>query len=86
MKKHWKVQTDGDLWAIAWNAIRKRGPESQTIRWVKGHAAQEDLLNGLTTEADRFGNEEGYKMLVLSKDEKKGLPRETVSTPRNKRS
>ena len=56
-RRAWSLQTDGDLWEIAWQAILQRGSQSQTNRKVKGHATQEDVENGTSTVKDRAGND-----------------------------
>lgn len=56
-KKPWGLQTDGDLWEIAWETIWKRGGENQKLRKVKGHATKEDVQEGRNTAKDRVGND-----------------------------
>ena len=55
--KPWGVQTDGDLWELAWAAIIKRGVANQKLRKVKGHATQDDITAGRSTRADKAGND-----------------------------
>jgi hypothetical protein len=55
--KPWGLQTDGDLWEQAWNAVRMRGAGSQTLRKVKGHATIADIAAGRSTKEDRIGND-----------------------------
>ena len=57
LKKHWGVQTDGDLWEMAWKAICTRGVENQAIRKVKGHATTKDVQDGVATKEDKIGND-----------------------------
>ena len=45
------------MWQRAWIAILRRGHEHQRVRKVKGHATQEDVEAGVTTEADKRGND-----------------------------
>ena len=54
--KPWSVQTDGDLWELAWEAIIKRGAANQKLRKVKGHATPEDVTSGVA-QADKEGND-----------------------------
>ena len=56
-RKQWGLQTDGDLWKIAWHAILARGSRSQILRKVKGHATTEDIRQGRSTVEDRDGND-----------------------------
>ena len=55
--KPWGVQTDGDLWEQAWAAVIKRGAANQKLRKVKGHATQEDITAGRSTQTDKHGND-----------------------------
>ena len=56
-KKPWKLQTDGDLWELAWEAIHTRGLANQDLRKVKGHATEEDVREGRSTHQDKDGND-----------------------------
>ena len=56
-KKPWRLQTDGDLWEVAWEAIQTRGIRNQDLRKVKGHATAEDVRKGVSTEDDKRGND-----------------------------
>ena len=56
-KKPWGMQTDGDLWQVAWEAIIARGSGNQDIRWVKGHATNEDIRQGRSSSSDQKGND-----------------------------
>ena len=56
-RKAWGLQKDGDLWGLAWEAILKRGPTSQTLRKVKGHATVADIAEGRSNEEDKDGND-----------------------------
>ena len=61
-KTPWGIQKDGDLWQQAWIAILQRGPENQPVRKVKGHATQEDVEAGVTTEADKTAMTRAMRM------------------------
>ena len=56
-KKPWGMQTDGGLWQVAWKAILTRGIGSQDVRWVKGHATEEDISQGRSSSHDKEGND-----------------------------
>ena len=56
-RKAWGLQKDGDLWEMAWAAILKRGAASQTIRKVKGHATKADIVEEISNEEDKNGND-----------------------------
>ena len=55
-KKPWGLQVDGDLCRLAWEAVLSRGPDSQKLKKVKGHATSEDAENGTVEQRDRAGN------------------------------
>ena len=61
-KKPWGLQVDGDLWQQAWEAVLKRGIGNQTLRKVKGHATEQDVAKGLSTQEDRDGNDNSDKL------------------------
>ncbi len=46
LKKHWELQSDGDLWAKYWETLRERGWRSVKISKVKGHAKEEHIERG----------------------------------------
>ena len=56
-KNLWGTQTDGDLWQVAWEAVIVRGSCSQDVRWVKGHATNEDIRQGRSSSSDQKGND-----------------------------
>jgi len=58
----WGLQTDGDLWQQAWLAVKSRGIGNQTLRKVKGHATEQDVINGTSTWEDRGGNDISDKL------------------------
>ena len=55
-RRLWALQPDGDLWAIAEQAINRRGANSLAVKWTKGDATWEHLLHGLTSHRDAIGN------------------------------
>ena len=61
LKKPWQLQQDGDIWRLVWLAINQRGPRQTAVSKVKGHATQEDITNGLTTQENARGNAEADK-------------------------
>ena len=42
--KSWGLQVDGDLWEQAWIAVKRRGLGKQSLRKVKGHATEKDVM------------------------------------------
>ena len=51
------MQVDGDLWEQAWKAVLKRGWQNQTLRKVKGHATEDDIVKGISNREDKKGND-----------------------------
>ena len=56
IQKTMGLQTDGDLWEIAWQAIIIRGVGNQDLGKVRGHATEEDIQAGRSNHYDRQGN------------------------------
>ena len=56
--KHWKLVGDGDLWEHFYCAARQKGPSSIRLTWVKGHATQEHIDQGISTPTKKVGNDE----------------------------
>ena len=61
-KKHWGLQTDGDLWEQAWLAVLKRGTGNQSLRKVRGHATEKNIENGISNPGDKEGNDVSDKL------------------------
>ena len=49
-KKAWPLHKDGDLWEVFEKAARQRGLSSIKTTWVKGHATEEHICKGITTD------------------------------------
>ena len=47
---------NGDLWQAFLDAATARGPTTLAVKWVKGHAKQEHIDQGLLTQAEAHGN------------------------------
>ena len=54
----WKLTSDGDLWEHFYNALKAKGAHSFWVTWVKGHATEEHVAKGITTQAHREGNDQ----------------------------
>ena len=72
-KINWGVQKDGDLWEIFHRAIKAKGTRAVRIKWVKGHADDKHVEQGLCTREDVIGNDIADKhadkgALVFGKD------------------
>jgi ribonuclease HI len=69
VKQHWALQSDGDLWEYFYKAVVAKGPNAMRISWVKGHATDAHVAQGITTQANLEGNDmadaiadQGYEM------------------------
>jgi ribonuclease HI len=60
--KNWLLASDGDLWHQFQRVATAKGPASIKITWVKGHATEQHVQEGITTEAKRAGNNEADTM------------------------
>ena len=52
-RRPWGLRADGDLWAAAAKLIKHKGPESIRVIWTKGHASEEDVRTGKSSEEHR---------------------------------
>jgi hypothetical protein len=50
-------RTNGDLWSRWQEVVVARGVRSAQLRWTKGHATQEHVDSGITTEWDKLNND-----------------------------
>ena len=57
-KRPWKLISDGDLWEHFWKAAEAKTPSAIAIVWVKGHATQQHIDQGITTQEKLVGNKE----------------------------
>jgi ribonuclease HI len=57
-KKPWGVVSDGDLWAHFAKAVKAKGISSIKISWVKGHAKEVHIKEGITDAYKKQGNDE----------------------------
>jgi len=72
-RKPWGLQVDGDLWEQAWIAVKRRGAGNQTLRKVKGHAADQDVAKGISTAEDRDGNDKSDELADKGVEEIAGV-------------
>ncbi len=56
-KVKWKLVSDGDLWQHFVKAVEAKGPHSVRATWVKGHASDAHVAKGITTQANKEGND-----------------------------
>ena len=57
MSQSWQTTADGDLWLHLELAIRAKGPDSIQFTWIKGHATDAHIADGITTLANKIGND-----------------------------
>ena len=55
-KPNFKLRSDGDLWEHFYKSVQAKGTTAVKISWVKGHATDEHIANGITTLNDKEGN------------------------------
>ena len=55
--KPWALQNDGDLWEHFEKAVTAKGRSSVRISWTKGHATNDHIAAGVTTESKKKGND-----------------------------
>ena len=55
--KPWEPTPHGDIWKKVEKAIQERGPETTRISKVKGHATQQHIIDQITTEEHKEGND-----------------------------
>ena len=67
------LQVDGDLWEQAWLAVKRRGIGNQSLRKVKGHATEKDVMKGISTSEDREGNDKRDKLADKGVEEIAGV-------------
>ena len=63
--KAWGLIPDGDMLGATWKAIQSRGPHSQRLNKVKGHATFQYVEEGRATTEDVFGNNEADACATL---------------------
>jgi len=51
-----KLRSDGDLWAHFTKVVCAKGFDTVAFTWVKGHATEEHVRAGITTETHKHGN------------------------------
>ena len=56
IKRQWKLMSDGDLWEHFHKALVAKNPYAFKATWVKGHATDEHISKGITTQAHKEGN------------------------------
>ena len=52
----WKLISDGDLWEHFYCALKSKGPISCWATWVKGHATDDHIREGVAAEQHKEGN------------------------------
>ena len=60
-RRPWGLQPDGDLWQNFYQCATSKGVEAVRITWVKGHATDDHVAQGITTDTHRKGNDAADK-------------------------
>ena len=60
--KPWLLRRDGDLWELLEKVLEWRQPGATTTKWVKGHATEAHIEQGVITAEDASGNDKADKM------------------------
>ena len=55
-KCNWKLVSDGDLLEHFYKCVEAKGANAVKVTWVKGHATDQHVLKGITTEENKDGN------------------------------
>ena len=51
------MQKDGDVWEIFFAFLNSKGTKAFSVSKVKGHATQEHIRKGVSSEVDKDGND-----------------------------
>ena len=54
--RNWALESDGDLWDLFHKALKAKNTKAIKITWIKGHATEKMVEQGVTTQANRKGN------------------------------
>ena len=73
-----------DLWRRAYEESRRLGLGRVAVRWTKGHATEEDIETGRSTQEDKEGNDAADALATLAVDANR-LPPETTGLYHAKR-
>jgi len=57
-KTNYSTWSDGDLWMYFVKVVQNKGLQSVRFTWVKGHATDEHVAQGITTNRNKRGNED----------------------------
>ena len=53
----WGLQPSGDIWRLMFRTMRAKGPHAIRLSKVFGHSTNDDIANGKTTFAKKYGND-----------------------------
>ena len=56
-KKPWSLLPNGDLWAIFDEHANHKGKHAIRATWVKGHATDQHIADGITTHTHKVNND-----------------------------
>jgi hypothetical protein len=64
--KPWQIRNNGDIYNEIDNAIKERGRESFRHKWTKGHATDDDIAKGLSSNHEKYYNDQSDKQAKQS--------------------
>ena len=59
---HWKLISDGDLCKHFLNAAHAKGHKAIKVTWVRGHAKVNHIDEGITSWANKIGNDKAEQV------------------------
>ena len=65
INRKWKLMSDGDLWEHFYKALKAKNPRAFKATWVKGHATEDHVNEGVTTKLHKEGNFEADRAADL---------------------
>ena len=72
----------GDLWSEVLTHILRLGIDAVAATWIKGHAKQKDVDQGIITQEDMYGNCNADTLAGIGRDLWQALPpRDSGTTP-----
>ena len=66
--KPWSLMPNGDLWAIFDEHATHKGKHAIKATWVKGHATEQHIAEGVTTHTHKVNNDRVDKLARMGVD------------------
>ena len=67
-EKPWSLMPNGDLWAIFDEHVTHKGKHAIKATWVKGHATDQHIVDGVTTHTHKVNNDRVDKLARMGVD------------------